>query len=96
MGNRPPETGREPPLYSDTLLNTADSIVLIRDREFEIADLLGVAVTSYAESQLVDADDLILIRDRSIETALFCGLQISSYSEELLVCMEEIIPFQTS
>ena len=86
--------GTEISSYSDTLLNTADSIVLIRDRKFEIADLLGVAVTSYVESQLVDADDLILIRDRNIGVTLFCGLQISSYSEELLVCAEDLILVQ--
>lgn len=86
--------GTELSSYSDTRMNTADSIVLIRDREFVIADLHGVAVTSYAENWLVDADDIILIRDRSIEMTLSYGVQICSYSEALLVCTEDLMLVQ--
>lgn len=41
--------------YASSLLNTADSIVLVRDREFKSPAVFGMVVSSYKEEMLVHA-----------------------------------------
>lgn len=80
--------------YACTLLNTADSIVLVRDREFHSIAALGALVSSYGENRLTDENSLILIRDRRFEASLFCGPCWSSYKEESLVRADELFLIQ--
>lgn len=71
--------------YSSSLLNTSDSIVLVRDREFESVVAIGVVVSSYKEEVLVCDDELILVRDRIIEKEVSIAPIITSYKEEFVL-----------
>lgn len=71
--------------YASSLLNTADSIVLVRDREFKSPAVFGMVVSSYKEEMLVHADELLLVRDRIIEKQISSVPMITSYKEELVL-----------
>ena len=71
--------------YASSLLNTADSIVLVRDREFKSPAGFGMVVSSYKEEMLVHADELLLVRDRIIEKQISSVPMITSYKEELVL-----------
>ena len=80
--------------YASTLLNTADTIVLIRDRQFDSALSLGAVVSSYGETCLTDENSLILVRDRCFEPALYYRACCTSYKEEVLVRADGLILVQ--
>lgn len=67
------------------VLNTADSIVLVRDREFKSPAVFGMVVSSYKEEMLVHADELLLVRDRIIEKQISSVPMITSYKDELVL-----------
>lgn len=82
--------GAEISSYVSSLLNTAESIVLVRDREFQSNTLYGQIVASYTQLVPVQEDDLILVRDRTFESMLPFGLSITSYKEESVVQVGEL------
>lgn len=86
--------GTQETSYACTLLNTADSIVLVRDREFRADALWGAVVSSYGESCLTDESSLILVRDRCFEPALYYRACCTSYKEEVLVRADGLILVQ--
>lgn len=70
--------------YTERILNDADDLVLVQDREFDFPLYAAVEITSYSEKVLNDADDLILCPDRSFDFTLNISIVPTSYREEHL------------
>lgn len=68
--------------YTELVLNSADSIILVRDRAFNSTVFSGSSVSSYTELTLNSADSIILVPNRTFDSAILSGLFISSYKEE--------------
>lgn len=71
--------------YAERVLNTSASLLLIRDRAFNLTIFAGMSVSSYTETVLVRSDELLLVRDRIINTKIRFAPAITSYKKERLL-----------
>lgn len=71
--------------YAERVLNTSASLILIRDRAFNLTILAGISVSSYTETVLVRSDELLLVRDCVINAKILFAPAATSYKEERLL-----------